>query len=59
MNHKNEYSPKKMLDDKKFDVVKIQEMDVKIPDLHYQFAEDLLTDKDMDIFINKHKKGYI
>ena len=59
MNHKNEYSPKKMLDDKKFDVVKIQEMDVKIPDLHYQFAEDLLTDKDMDIFIKKHKKGYI
>ena len=59
MNHKNEYSPKKMLDDKKFDVVKIQEMDVKIPDLHYQFAEDLLTDKDMDNFIKKHKKGYI
>ena len=58
MNHKNEHSPKKLLDDKKFDVAKIQEMDVKIPDLHYQFAEDLLTDKDMDNFIKKHKKGY-
>lgn len=55
MNHKNEYSPKKLLDDKKFDVEKIQEMDVKIPDLHYQFAEDLLTDKDMENFIKKQK----
>jgi len=55
INHKNEYSPKKLLDEKKFDVDKIQEMDVKIPDLHYKFAEDLLTDKNMDLFIKKHK----
>ena len=43
INHKNEFSNRKLLDDKKFDVEKIQEMDVKIPDLHYQFAEELLS----------------
>lgn len=45
INHKNEFTHRKLLDDKKFDVDKIQEMDVRIPDMHYQFAEELLSNK--------------
>ena len=35
----------KLTDDKNFDVDKIQELDYKIPELHYIFAENLLVNK--------------
>ena len=53
---KKEYINKKglsydtLIEDKNFDVDKIQEMDDRIPDLHYFFAEDLLTKKGRDNF---------
>ena len=50
INHKNEFSNRKLLDDKKFDVEKIQELDVKIPDMHYQFAEELLSNSTTENF---------
>jgi hypothetical protein len=55
INHKNEFSNRKLLDDKKFNVEKIQEMDVKIPDLHYQYAEELLSNQPTDNFYTKYK----
>ena len=50
INHKNEFSNRKLLNVKKFDVEKIQELDVKIPDMHYQFAEELLSNKPSENF---------
>ena len=35
----------KLTEDKNFDVDKIQELDYKIPELHYIFAENLLVNK--------------
>lgn len=42
-------------DEKKLDADKIQELDDKIPVLHYHFAEEILTNHGMDNFRNKDK----
>jgi hypothetical protein len=42
-------------DEKKLDADKIQELDDKIPVLHYHFAEEILTNHGMDNFGNKDK----
>ena len=55
INHKNEFSNRKLLNVKKFDVEKIQEMDAKIPDMHYQFAEELLSNGHTENFYTKYK----
>ena len=43
--NKRGLSHNKLIDDNNFDVNKIQEMDDRIPELHYIYAEDLLTNK--------------
>ena len=43
--NKRGLSYNKLIDDNNFDVNKIQEMDDRIPELHYIYAEDLLTNK--------------
>lgn len=44
-----------VLDEKKLDADKIQELDDKIPVLHYHFAEEILTNHGMENFGNKNK----
>jgi hypothetical protein len=44
-----------VFDEKKLDSDKIQELDEKIPVLHYHFAEEILTNHGMENFGNKNK----
>jgi hypothetical protein len=48
-----------VFDEKKLDADKIQELDEKIPVLHYHFAEEILTNHGMENFGNKNAKNII